>query len=136
MTAVVVIPGKPMALARARVSRGRHYLPDAHRAYRETIQWHARAAGCRTTLAPVAMTVEAVFPLPGSASKRKREEMAGTPHALASGDLDNVVKAIGDALNGVAYADDAQVCELRARKRWCNEGESPHVRVEIEEVTT
>lgn len=33
-------------------------------------------------------------------------------------DLDNVVKLVGDALNAVAYRDDAQICEVRARKRY------------------
>jgi len=31
-------------------------------------------------------------------------------------DLDNVVKLVGDALNGVAYLDDAQIVEVKAEK--------------------
>lgn len=33
-------------------------------------------------------------------------------------DLDNVAKLVGDALNKVAYRDDAQICELTASKRY------------------
>lgn len=33
-------------------------------------------------------------------------------------DVDNVVKALCDALNGIAWTDDAQVAEIRASKEW------------------
>ena len=31
-------------------------------------------------------------------------------------DLDNMVKAVGDAMNGIAYSDDSQIVSLKARK--------------------
>jgi Holliday junction resolvase RusA-like endonuclease len=43
-------------------------------------------------------------------------------------DLDNVVKAVLDALNGVVYLDDAQVVNLVATKRYATE---PRVEVYI-----
>lgn len=45
------------------------------------------------------------------------------------GDLDNYVKAIGDACNGVAYADDAAVVRLAAEMH--EDRERPRVEVEI-----
>lgn len=33
-------------------------------------------------------------------------------------DLDKLARAVGDALKGVAYADDAQIVDLTARKRY------------------
>ena len=44
-------------------------------------------------------------------------------------DIDNVVKAVLDALNGVAYRDDTQVVELHVRKSY---SEKPRVEVSIE----
>ncbi len=41
-------------------------------------------------------------------------------------DIDNVVKAVLDALNGVAYRDDTQVIELHVRKSY---SEKPRVEV-------
>lgn len=34
------------------------------------------------------------------------------------GDVDNLAKAVLDALNGLLYVDDKQVVELRSRKRY------------------
>lgn len=46
-------------------------------------------------------------------------------------DIDNVVKAVLDALNGVAYRDDTQVIELHVRKSY---SEKPRVEVCIEKI--
>lgn len=46
-------------------------------------------------------------------------------------DIDNVVKAVLDALNGVAYRDDTQVVELHVRKSY---SEKPRVEVSIEKI--
>jgi Holliday junction resolvase RusA-like endonuclease len=34
------------------------------------------------------------------------------------GDLDNTLKALLDALNGLVYRDDSQVVEILARRNW------------------
>lgn len=41
-------------------------------------------------------------------------------------DLDNVLKAVADGLNGFAYKDDRQICEVHLKRVW-----SPNPRVEI-----
>ena len=41
----------------------------------------------------------------------------------AAGDLDNRVKLVADALNGVAWTDDRQVCEFHAYRVDCKRGE-------------
>lgn len=40
-------------------------------------------------------------------------------------DLDNLIKAIWDAANGVVWKDDTQVIEIHARKRYVNGDEVP-----------
>ena len=50
-----------------------------------------------------------------------------------AGDLDNRVKLTLDALNGIAWGDDAQVVELHAYRR--DDPANPRVEVEIRTVT-
>lgn len=46
-------------------------------------------------------------------------------------DWDNIGKAVCDALNGIAYKDDAQIISAEVIKRWAVDG-IPKVIVEIE----
>lgn len=97
-----VIPGPPVPKARARtvVKGGRtlSYTPAATRAYERSVRLLAKACGVRRTERPVVIRVYCYL-----ADARRR-------------DLDNLVKAITDGLNGVAYADDSQIVELHATK--------------------
>ena len=82
---------------------------------------------------PVALRVVFVLPRP----KRliwKRREMPRVPHTSRP-DLDNLVKATKDALNGLAWRDDSQVVELSAGKCYASGNELPGVEIAIEEVS-
>src|SRR3990167_9467436 len=46
-------------------------------------------------------------------------------------DLDKLTRAIGDALSGVVYQDDAQVITLAASKQYAGVGESPRVVITV-----
>lgn len=54
---------------------------------------------------------------PQSTSKAKRASMlSGEIRPTKKPDVDNVVKAIGDALNGVAFVDDVQIASLHVER--------------------
>lgn len=65
----------------------------------------------------VAILMQFRFLRPKSVSVKKR------PHHTVKGDLDKYVRAVGDALTGYAYDDDAQIVHISAMKRYCDEGE-------------
>lgn len=71
--------------------------------------------------------LDAVFPIPKSWAKRKREQAAeGDICPMTKPDLDNVVKIALDALNGVAWEDDKQVVWIGARKEYVSAyGDAP-----------
>lgn len=70
--------------------------------------------------------------IPKSTSKKKRELMIeGTIRPTTKPDLDNIAKAILDALNGRAFDDDKQVVSLTVEKFY---SDTPRVIVEISEV--
>lgn len=49
-------------------------------------------------------------------------------------DLDNFIKAVTDGLNGVLYADDAQICELWAVKIYDLTQAGPRIEIALEEM--
>lgn len=65
---------------------------------------------------PVSVAIHAYFALPNSISQKKRRAMHLTPHTKHRADVDNLAKAVLDALNGLAYADDCAVSVLQVRK--------------------
>lgn len=66
--------------------------------------------------------ITAFFPIPKSVSKKKREEMnRGLLMHTKKPDCDNIAKSILDALNGLAYYDDSQICELSVYKMYSDE---------------
>ena len=76
----------------------------------------------------------AYYPIPKSASKRKRQAMLDKKiRPTKKPDWDNVGKVICDSLNGIAYRDDAQVVDSMVRKFY---SEDPKVVVTIEEIKT
>lgn len=76
----------------------------------------------------------AYYPIPKSASKRKRQAMLERKiRPTKKPDWDNVGKVICDSLNGIAYRDDAQVVDSMVRKFY---SEDPKVVVTIEEIKT
>jgi Holliday junction resolvase RusA-like endonuclease len=81
--------------------------------------------------------IVALFEIPKSTSKKRAElmragEIRPTKGGRGNPDLDNIAKAICDALNGIAYHDDAQVVDLKVVKYY---SDTPCVTVTVEEVT-
>lgn len=135
------------AISQPRVSDGKHadhkiMAPARHpiRGWRAKVKQAARVAmGLR---APVvgAIQFEATFVF----ARPRRLCQPRTKVLLAEGeryedemvyhtvdpDWDNLGKAVGDSLKMVAWVDDNQVADGRARKRYALGAEPPHVKVE------
>ena len=105
-----VVPGNPVPWQRARSARGQRFTAPETRIYRDKVRAHAHNARVRPLAGPV--QIACVF-------------HRSTRHAC---DIDNLIKTVLDALNGVAYADDRQVVHIVARKAV----DASHPRAEIE----
>lgn len=124
MTALAfTIPGAPRGKGRPRASRfggGVRLYTDAKTANYEGLIAYAaqQALGSREPLTgPLVVTVLVRLAPPASASRRATADMlAGALHPTKKPDLDNIVKAVLDGCNGVAFRDDAQVCWVNAGK--------------------
>lgn len=83
--------------------------------------YKAASIGRRPSTGPVKLTIIAVFAIPPSwPAKLRARALEGQVWHVARGqlDLDNAIKLVGDALNRVAYVDDAQVAVITCGKRY------------------
>jgi Holliday junction resolvase RusA-like endonuclease len=129
-SAHLVIPGEPIAKGRPRATvRGgkvRTFTPERTReAEAYVIRLAAERWAGPPLSGPVRLRVEAFFPIRASWSKARQASEVGQPH-LIKPDADNLLKLYADALNGIAYEDDAQIFDGRCLKWW-----APMPRVEI-----
>jgi crossover junction endodeoxyribonuclease RusA len=73
------------------------------KAYKESVGWIAKASGLKLTQENVHLSVQyhPKLTVKNAASKTRL-------------DLDNLIKVLADALNGVAYEDDKQIVKISA----------------------
>ncbi|MGC0155659.1 RusA family crossover junction endodeoxyribonuclease [Chromobacterium vaccinii] len=141
------VPGVPVGKQRARsstrIAKGaggkpkaitRHYTPAETVNYEALVSWTAKKAIGSLPLitGPVDIELRIFLPVPASWSKRRRAlALAGLVLPTVKPDVDNIEKAINDALNKVVWKDDAQVCDVVKRKRY---SEQPGVMVKIKPI--
>jgi len=126
----MTIPGPPRGKGRPRFTRTGHpYTPAETRTYEKEIGLRYKEAArqehqgpAEYMEGPVAVKIVACFPIPKRATKKEREAInRGQLSPTKKPDVDNVVKAVLDGLNGVAFRDDAQVCVLNVIKLYSTE---------------
>ncbi len=113
------IPGKPVGKGRPRFGKGRTWTPKATVNFETLVrlEFHCQCPGHEPVTTPVQVSVFAFFAVPKSRSKTFRRSCAGgTVPCTTRPDSDNILKIICDALNGIAYVDDRQVCWAQVRK--------------------
>lgn len=133
------IPGPPRGKGRPRATiRGQHaavYTDSKTAAYENLVRMACFEAMRKTAqdafVGPVSVSVTCKYPTPKNPSKRKLEEfLSGEEKPTKKPDLDNVLKAVLDGINGVAFKDDAQVVNITSSKYYSLE---PGVQVIVRE---
>lgn len=136
MTCDFVVEGKPTGKGRPRFKRVGNfvqtYTPANTAEYEKLVKLRFQNAGGAITDKPVKIEIVALFAPPKSARKKDKIEMlANRILPEKKPDCDNIAKIILDALNKIAYVDDAQVVELSVKKKYASEAK---VSVHIEEI--
>lgn len=130
------IPGEPVAKGRAKVTtiggHARMYTPTKTLNYESKVALFASEAmeGRALLSGPLTLSVKAVFQIPKSWTKKRFLANQALPEFVTKRpDLDNVIKALCDGMNGVVFGDDAQIANLC----FCSKiyGESPRVDVTV-----
>jgi Holliday junction resolvase RusA-like endonuclease len=133
MTLRFFVPGVPIPQPRARITtRGRFahaYVPKDHpvHAWRDAVGAAALDAGNGVMFgkAPIIIAADYVFPRPKTHLDKNGQVKPAFLDAIPPRDLDNLNKAVWDALTDAGiWDDDKQVCESHEKKTWIG-GEHP-----------
>lgn len=129
------IPGEARGKGRPRTTtiggRARLYTDAKTASYENLVRLAGSQAmaGREPFEEPLTLTITVSTVPPKSYSKKLRAAMlAGDVMPAKKPDLSNILKAVEDGLNGVAYRDDAQIVRLTASKTYAL---TPGVDVEV-----
>ena len=130
------VPGEPKGKGRPRFapSTGHAYTPRDTVIYENLVRTEFQAAA-KGRKFPDDMALDlriiAYYSIPKSDSRKKRKQkLCGILRPSKKPDMDNVVKAVADSLNGFAYHDDTQIVDCQVRKFY---SETPRIVVTIRE---
>ena len=134
------VPGPPIGQGRPRFSmvcgHAKAYDPEKSRNYKAYVRLLATQAmkdsGFTMIEGPCCLDIMAFFEVPKSKSKKFKERaLLGLERPTKKPDIDNIVKALQDALNGLAYKDDSSIVFLSVAKCY---SEVPRVEVILREI--
>lgn len=119
------VPGQPVGKGRPRIGKvgahARMFTPAKTVNYEGLVAFAAQQAMQGASLfedaCEVKMRIDCQIPASWS-QKKQRAAAAGEIHPTTKPDVDNIVKAIFDAINGVVWKDDVQVVALTLTKRY------------------
>lgn len=128
--------GEPKGKGRPRfTSRGHAYTPKETVEYENLIrtEWMIQTNRSRfPDGSTLKMDIEAFYKIPKSANKNKKAAMlSGEMLPTKKPDVDNIIKVVADALNGLAYKDDAAIVNISCNKVY---SENPRIKVMIQEL--
>lgn len=105
-------------------SKTRKYEEEIRAAYREQVDYYFEGN--------LRLNVKAYYKIPKNDSKKlKQQKIDNILRPNKKPDGDNVLKAVADALNDVAYKDDVQLIEMSIQKFYSIE---PRLEIEIENI--
>lgn len=120
-----IVHREPKGKQRVRVTRSGHaYTPNDTTTYEGIVrsEYWTKYQNKKPLQGSVTVRIVAFYEIPKSWSKKKHDEAVRQVHApTKKPDCDNIAKMICDALNGLAYKDDAQITDLRVLKLYSDE---------------
>lgn len=118
LVASCTVYARALSKERPRTGKGGHvYTPKRTQEYEKAVRHTAISQleeGHVVPTGPVKLVVEIFDEVPMSWKPKERALALMSEIYPQRGDLDNRVKAIEDALNGVYYVDDKQIVKLQA----------------------
>lgn len=136
---IIVVYGEPVPQGRPRFANGHAYDPQRSKNYKQLVrfwvtQFLKKIDGWKPHENALCVDLTFYVGIPTSWSQKKRiQAINGQIRPITrSGDLDNLIKAILDANNGLLWVDDCIITDISARKRYT--AELARVEIKITEV--
>lgn len=129
----MMIPFAPVPKGRPKFTRTGHaYTPKKTAEYEKKVsEYYKYKCNWEPEMfeGPIKVIMSFQMPIPESfTKKRKQAIMDGDNRHTSIPDLDNLAKAVLDALNGIAFKDDSQISSMRLAKYYSS---YPGVRLKI-----
>ena len=120
------VTGEIVGKARPRMNTytGKAYTPTKTKNYEYLVKqsFLLKYPNAEVLEGRASVSILALFQVPKSTSKKNSEKMLNKQISpTKKPDIDNIVKVIADALNGVAYKDDTQIVLVAAKKTYSAE---------------
>lgn len=125
--ATFTLIGTPVPKARPRFANGRAYTPKRTKDYENRLKALIKE---QNITGAIEVSINAIFPRPQRLMPKKHPN--GLILHTKRPDLDNIVKAVLDALNKT-LEDDAQVCVIHAFKYYAERDGQPRTEVTIKQ---
>lgn len=133
----VNIPAIPVPQPRQRHAviggQVRNFTPTAHpvQAFKATVRLAVQQAGAQIMEGAVEVHVAFYLPRP-QRLMRQRDPGHAICHT-SKPDVDNLWKSLADALTGIVWRDDGQVCVTSIQKLYAEKGGQPRVELWVRE---
>lgn len=113
MEMTFIIMGNPVAQGRPKFFRRGNFVgvydPGKSKSWKEAVKWQIIEQSPIVLDGPLDLNLKFFLPRPKTLPKR-------ILHHTKKPDVDNLAKAIKDAMKGICYKDDSQVCRLSVSK--------------------
>ena len=127
------VPGDPKPQGRPRFFRRGAFVgtydPKDSASFKQKVGFYAVEAGMTLSDGPLALSAKFYIKRPKNRCRSKDDR--GAIVCSKRPDLDNLVKAILDGLNGIAFKDDGQVCVMELRKFYHEVDKAQRTEIEI-----
>lgn len=128
------VEGKAEGKGRPRFARGHVFTPQKTKDFEARVRAAAldamQSRGWEPTDEPVRVEITCFFLPPKSATKKFLNQIDNTlvPYDKKP-DADNIAKAVCDAMNGVVFKDDMQICSVACDKWYTTDRDCFYVAV-------
>lgn len=123
------VPGTPAPQGSKRHIGGGRMIESSKKVkpWREKIALRARQFFPRPLTGPITIQVDFLMPRPKAWGKARQDPMTQRP------DADKLLRAVCDALTGVAYLDDSQITHITCTKQRAPHGHQPGAHITVTE---